>query len=241
MILILGATDDDILYFRTKMDMAAVHKIAGKTEVFIGKYSGKEVAVTTTGLSNSLSTMITGLCIEKYHPYFVLNVGSLHAFDENLKQGDLYMADRIYLGGVDFTPWGNGTKYGQIPAMPQFFLSEDDYLLLIETIAKKMTNKSLARGFVMSTNKFYTDRVKATSLINHHYAYVDGIDAFDTELGGIALACRAFDIPWIALKSISYVIGHKDELLNFIRKGLETEPLIGNIISTLFQELSEHE
>ncbi len=241
MILILGATDDDVLYFRTKMDMMSVDKIAGKTQVFLGKYSGKEVAVTTTGLSNPLSAMITGLCIDKYHPYFVLNVGSVHAFDENLKQGDLYMADRVYLGGVDLMPWGNGTKYGQIPAMPQFFLSEDDYLFMIETIAKKMTNKSLARGFVMSTNKFYTDRVKAESLINHHYAYVDGIDAFDTELGGIAVACRAFDIPWIALKSISYVIGHKEELLNFIRKGLETEPLIGNIVSTLFQDLTEHE
>ena len=33
MILILGATDDDILYFRTKMDISYVEKIAGKTEV----------------------------------------------------------------------------------------------------------------------------------------------------------------------------------------------------------------
>jgi adenosylhomocysteine nucleosidase len=241
MILIIGSTNDDILYFRTKMDIASVDRIAGKTEVFLGSYAGKDVAVTTSGLSNSLSAMITGLCLERYHPYFVLNVGSIHALDENLKQGDLYMADRVYFGGTDFTPWGSSIKYGQIPSMPQFFVSEDDYLLMIESIAKKMTNKAVARGFVMSTNKFYTNREKAESLINHHFAYVDGIDAFDTELGGISSTCRAFDIPWIALKSISYVIGHQDELMNFIRKGLESEPLIGSIISTLFLELSEHE
>ena len=64
MILILGATDDDILYFRTKMDITSVEKIAGKTEVFLGKYSGKIVAVTTTGLSARLKTTAFQAIIE---------------------------------------------------------------------------------------------------------------------------------------------------------------------------------
>ncbi|MCX5775693.1 MAG: hypothetical protein NTV44_04980 [Firmicutes bacterium] len=198
MILIIGTTNDDILYFKTKMNLASTELIAGKHEVYLGTYSGKEVCVTTSQFSNSLSAMITGLCLEKYHPYLVINVGSVHAIDETLHQGDLFLAERIYLGDVDLTPWGD-LKYGQICDMPVFYHSEYESLIL------------------------------------------SGICAIDTEAGGIAAACHFFDTPWITLKSISYVVGHENELVNFVRKGLEAQLAIGSIISAVFNELGAHD
>lgn len=184
--------------------------------------------------------MVTGLCLEKYHPYLVINVGSVHAIDETLHQGDLFLAERIYLGEVDLTPWG-GLKYGQICEMPVFYHSEYEYLNLIETLNKQMKNKNLRRGLLLATDKFYTDREKVDSIINHHFASVAGICAIDTEAGGIANACHFFDTPWITLKSISYVVGHENELVNFVRKGLEAQLAIGTIISAVFNELGAHD
>jgi len=240
MILIIGTTPDDILYFKTKMDLTSTDVIAGKHEVYLGTYSGKDVCVTTTLFSNSLAAMITGICLEKYHPYLVINVGSVHAIDETLHQGDLFLAERIYLGEVDMTPWGD-LKYGQINDMPVFYHSEYESIMLIETLNKQMKNKALRRGLLLATDKFYTNREHIDYIINHHFASVAGIAAIDTEAGGIAAACHYFDTPWITLKSISYVVGHDNELVNFIRKGLEAQLAIGMIISAVFNELGAHD
>lgn len=239
MIMIIGTTEDDILYFKTQMDITSTEILANHHEVYIGQFFGQEICLTTSHYSNSMAAMISGICLEKYRPYIVIIVGSVHGFDEALHQGDLLLTERVYLGQTDFTPLGN-VKYGQISGMPIFFHSEDDYLRIIESLNKRMKNSNIYRGSVLATNHFFVNREKVITLINHHFASVENLIALDTELGGIASACHYYDVPWLSIKSVNYVIGHDNELINFIRKGLEAEPAIGSLIGALFTELGTH-
>jgi adenosylhomocysteine nucleosidase len=236
MILILGNNADDIIYIKTKMDIERVDEIALNHPVYVGVYSGKDIVLTYTKPTNTVSSIITALCIEKYRPYIVISIGSVSAYNEILHQGDILLVERIYNGDVDLTTFGS-VKYGQIVGLPEFYTSEDDYISMVETINSRSINHNIHRASLISTNKFYTSKEAANELINLHFAAVDRIGAFDTELGGIASACAVFDTPWLAIKSVNYVIGHDNELLTFVRKGIENEPIVGSLISSLFNNL----
>lgn len=236
MILIIGTNEDDILYFTTKMELEKVDEISGHTKVYLGRYSSQNVAISYTRSSMMVASLVTVLLIEKYHPYLVINVGSVHSFSPKLHQGDLFLAERIYIGDVDQTAQGR-LKFGQVPDFPLFFHSEDTYLHLIEMFNNRLANKNMIRGTILSTNRFYTSRDDINVLVAKNFSYISNLMACDTETGGVALACHYFEIPLICLKSVSYEIGESEQLINYVRMGLAATPAIGAIVAALFSEL----
>jgi nucleoside phosphorylase len=61
--------------------------------------------------------------IEKYQPYLVFNVGMVYSFSSQLRQGDIFIAERYYFSDVDFSSL-KGTHFGQIPSLPAFYVAD---------------------------------------------------------------------------------------------------------------------
>lgn len=237
MILIIGTTEDDIFYFKNRMKITEKSTIASKYPYYVGTFAGKDICLAYSGYSNIASAVVASAMIARHHPYIVICVGTVSAFSENLHQSELFIAERVYLGDIDFTPLGGGTRYGQIKEMPAFYSSEEDYIKLIETINSRTENLHIGRGPLISTNVFFKNRKKANELLNSNFAHIESTTAFDTEAGGVITACYVHEVPWLLLKAVSYQIGRDEQLLSALRVGIEAQPHIGNLIETLLEEL----
>ena len=239
MIAIIGATSDDILYFKNKMVIEKEEKLFKDTSVYVGTIVGKEICVVATGLSMELSAIASALTIEKYNPYLVYNIGTVHSIDKRLKQGDIFLAERIYLGDVDLSPYGR-ISYGQIQGLPPFFLPESSIIAKLEAAAATLTSRYLIRGYLFSNNRFFTKEKEISPILNSYFAGSTNLLATDNESGGVAIACYLKEVPYVCIKSVSYEMDNDIQLINHIRKGLEAQPAIGKIISSLILATKEN-
>lgn len=236
MILIIGTTKDDILYYMNRMRIKEEGKIAPLYPYYVGKLANKDVCLTYTGYSNISSAVIASYMIEKFTPYLVLMTGAVSTLNPKAKQSDLFLAEKIYLGDVDFTSY-EGLKYGQIKDLPPFFSSDEDYIRMIETINSKTENRHLLRGPLISTNIFFHDEKFATKIIKERYGNIETMTVFDTEAGGIAAACAIYSVPFLLLKVVNYHVGNDLEFISGPRISVEAQPHIGYIIEALLEEL----
>lgn len=237
MIVILGTTPDDILFIRNKMTLKEKGALKGSHFYYVGVYAGKDVALTYTGNSNFMSGVIASYMIRKFDPYLVLSLGSCSSASEGLNQGDLFIAERVYLGDFDFNSFEN-RMFTSALNMLSYYVTEDSYLRYVERLNSASGNFTLVRGPVISVNKFYIDKEEANQVIASQENYLGGKTAFDTEMGAIVTCCRFFQVPWLFLKSINYEIGRNEQLLSHVRKGVEAQPRIGELVEQLFLLLS---
>jgi len=237
MILIIGTTQDDIIYYKNRMRVREEGKINKDIPYFIGKMANKDVCLTFTGFSNISSGIVTSYMLAKFKPYIVIITGAASSLNSKAKQSDLFIAEKIYLGDVDLTSFNDELKFGQIKNLPPFYSSDDDYIKMIETINSKTENRHLLRGPLISTNTFYNDQKTALKVLKDKFGNIESMTAFDTEAGGIATACNMYDVPWLLLKVVNYHIGDELEFISSPRISIEAQPHIGYIIEVLLEEL----
>jgi len=241
MILIIGSTPDDIIYFVNRMHIASEETLANRTKVYVGEFSRQQIVVSHTGNTMMMASLMTGILIEKYHPYLVINVGYAHSISPLIKQGELFLAKRVYLGQVDLTPIGGKLKFGQVPGASLFAHSEDMCLNILEMHNNREANVKIVRGFIMSSNLMMTDIDSTKKFVKEHYQGFENIIAVDTEAGGVAVACQFFDVPIVCLKAVTYEVGNKEQFVARERIGVEMTPIIGNLVGHLFTELASQE
>lgn len=237
MILIIGTTKDDIIYFKNRMRIKEEGKINKNYPYYVGRMANKDVCLTFTGFSNLASSAVTSYMLAKFKPYIVIVTGAVSTINPKAKQSDLFMAEKIYLGDVDLSSYSDEMKFGQIKNLPPFFSSDEDYIKMIETINSKTENRHLLRGPLISTNTYFNDQKLANKVIKEKYSSIESMTAFDTEAGGVAAACGIFDVPWLLLKVVNYHIGDEIEFISSQRVSVEAQPQIGYIIEVLLEEL----
>ena len=237
-VLIVGSTLDDISYIQTKMDVQEVITVAGDTEIYLGTYAKKNIALVATGIGNYVSSMITALAIELTKPYLCIQIGNVNSFDETLKQTDLFVATRVYLSDINQMPIGKLT-YGQLPGLKPFYTSEVTLVQRIKDINSSLANKPLLRGVLLTDNKFRTVQEDMNKIIDKHFVKIENMDACDSNAGGIVIACEKYKIPYVSLLVCAYELGDEKQLLTRQRKGLSVQPYVGKIIAQLIDNDSE--
>lgn len=235
MIAILGVSEDDILYFKTKIPLVRTDKILNGIMVYVGTLNKQDCLLCAVGESNYLSLAVTSIIIEKYEPYLIFNIGTVSSFSPQLKQGDLFIPERYYLAGVDYFV-KDQTEYGQIPSLPPYFVSDSSLNAKAENTAYALTNRFVQRGFLLSGESFYMDEKPINDLRKAHFVLESNMVAYDTNAAGVALACQLTQTALLTLKVVNYQIGSEEQRLNYLRKGLEAMPTIGKIITKFIIE-----
>lgn len=230
MIAIIGSSQDDILYFKTKMALNATEPLFGNLSVFRGALGREEVILCAAGEGNYLSSLVTSLIIKTYKPYLVFNIGVASSTRPQLKPGDIFIPERFYFSHVDFSS-ESAVDYGQIPSLPPYFISDTSLNAKAEATAYRMTSRFVQRGFMLSGEKFYFDDASINSMLHDHYLKEEGIMAYDNCGAGVALACHLSQTALLSLRVISYQLGHEEQRLSYVRKGLEGMPLLGKIVT----------
>lgn len=238
MIAILGSSKDDINFIKQKMAKVETIRCTQELDFYIGKYAGKDTVLAVMGDSNILSAMVTAICIEKFRPYLIINVGTVTSVDvAHLPLNSFLVAERIYTSDVDFTATTRN-KYGQIPGYPMFFIGNVDLgNTIIEGNAGLPNSVKIRNGALLSSDKFYVDRDEHMDKINTHFAKLENLMAIDNSSGGVATVAYSYDLPFLVIKSVNYELGVKDQLISRIRKGLEQSVTIAQIITKIFENI----
>lgn len=235
MIVILGQTEDDILYYTSRFTSGQqIDELPFGIKVHRGKFGIDDIIIAATGYGNVQSALATNMIIEKYDPYLVINTGGVISLDKSLHQGDLFVADRYYFDGVRYNPIMN-IPYGQIPGNPEFFIFENAKNGQVESASFEVGKGSFAeRGYLLSGEQIYTDSQTINELKNNHYAYVKNmIRAYDTTSGGIAMVCYQKQVTLLTIRVVSMELDNPEHLVNYQRKCLEATPTIGRVITKL--------
>ena len=230
MIAILGQTQDDILYFTAKMRIERSEDIFGKTKAYFGHLFSDEVVLAAVGEGNEFTAMLTSVIIDRYDPYLVFSIGTCVSFQRELRQGDILIADRVYLANVDFTK-EHPLSYGQLPGEAPLFVGDLRLSDQAERESYLVSSRYIQRGYRLSGSSFPTEKEEVDSIIRPHFLSQEVLKAYDSGSGGILLAASAKKVPVVTIKSVCFELGNLEQRLSYRRKGLEAMPTIGKIVS----------
>ncbi len=232
MILVIGEDEDAILYFRTRAEISLTRKITEGPTIYQGSLGPENIAFAAVGPSALLAAIQVDALIRELSPYLVVSIGGAASLNDTLKQGDIFIADRIYQHGIDYTDDGE-SEYGQIPGRAAFFSSSTSLNGSAETAAYANGGRYIERGYLLSSDHSFTKKEDFEALKKRHYASTTRLSAFDHIGGGIALACSLHECSLLTIRIISYVAGNEEEALRKRITTLEAMPDLGRILTSM--------
>ncbi len=203
MIMILGSSHDDVLYFESIMTGKKKEVLFDRFDITIGRIFNQEVLLIDKVYSNVLSSAVTQYILQRYLIILVFVCGKATAFSKDWKLGDIAISTTTYLADVDQTADAS-CRFGQVPYCPHAYVTQADILGYLSNSFENKTNAKFYHATYISTNVVFTERKQlieygtGDSLFGVEHRLV-----LESTLGGVALACTFAGIPFIGAKVIS--------------------------------------
>ncbi len=170
----------------------------GVFEFAVGTLGEKETAIMQCGIGKVNAALGTMTLIKEFNPNLIINSGVAGGLSDQLEIGDVVAATKFMYHDADATLFDY--KFGQIPGMPEFYAT-DDRIAEIAVDSFQGPGK-IHQGTVLSGDAFiYRD--DQIAVIKERFP-----EALAVEMEGAAIAqtCYVFNIPLVAIRSISDVI-----------------------------------
>ena len=240
MILIIGSTHDDILYFESVMANKKEDKILDTYPLVFGTIFNQEVVITYDIYTSYISSFITSLIIQKYFIVLVFVVGKCVSYSSELKPGDISVSKRVILGDVDQVKEAN-VKLGQIPSLPRSLESSDE---VIGYITSALEKRSFARYYIstfISANRILekSEAVKPLVMNDFVLGHKNNI-VFDCISGGAFLAATLYNIPIVAIKVCEKKIDETSTAENYIAV-LKQYSSVGRAVVTCIGDIGRND
>ncbi len=203
MILIIGSTHDDLLYFESVMTRRREEKVLDHFRVVFGNVFNQEVCLVEGVYSNYVSSMITLELIQKYYVILVFAVGRCTALTPSWKLGEIAISRYTITGDVDLM-LESESRLGQIPGCPAFYLSQDDIVGYFSQQAEKRIDATFKLSTFVSMNSSYASRKQLDTMLQGDRAFGTNENlVMENALGGIAVACHFGHVPFLGVKVVS--------------------------------------
>ncbi len=241
MILIVGSTKDDIIFFEAKIkNRKRENIISDDFHLITGNLFNQKIGILYNAHSSYLSEIVVYEIIKKYHVILVINVGYASGYTPDLKTGDCVIIRQLFFGDVNFTKM-NHNKLGQIPSQPQAFLCDPYLTEIFISIADEIPGISFKTGSLLSINKVPESRKDLEEVAFENTALGENRNVLvDSEGAGCALACHLLDVPCLAIKVCERNIDSRLTVEHYF-KVLEKYPYIGRAVASLIGEISRRD
>ncbi len=199
MIGLIGAMDVEVNLLCEKLQQKETIKIFNYT-FCKGKFGKNEVVILRSGVGKVQSAIGAALLIEHFKPDFVLNTG-VAGGTNGLKQYDVVVAQTLRYSDVDAT--GFGYKLGQVPGMPEFYVTNK---YIRDKITEKMDslNFKYNLGDILSGDSFILN-------LDQLMIKPEGLTAVEMEGASIAQTCYLTNTPFVSIRFISDVVGGSNQ------------------------------
>jgi adenosylhomocysteine nucleosidase len=205
-------------------------EIRGSFTYHTGTLFGKSVCLLQCGIGKVNAAVGTALMISEWSPSYILNTGSAGGFHKDLKIGDIVLSDEVIHHDADAEVFGY--KPGQVPGMPVSF--HGDRALLNCALKLKTHDPSvhLISGVIASGDAFISKEDQITRI----QTIFPQVAACEMEAASVAQTCHLFQTPFLIIRSISDVVGDKDNHMSFDEflpvAARNSVDIVGKIIKT---------
>ena len=177
-----------------KLDNLNVVEYAAN-KYYEGSFNGKDVVVAYSKIGKVFATLTATVLIEKFGCGVVLFSGVAGAISDELKIGDLIIADGLCQHDLDITAFGH--PYGYVPEGEVCIPTTPR---LREIAQKVASNKgiNLKEGVIATGDQFIACSDKKNWICDTFKA-----DALEMEGASVAVVCNALDIEYFILRAIS--------------------------------------
>ncbi len=190
----MGAMPEEIEPLIEKLENVTT-TIYAKNKYYEGTYNGQEVVVAYSKIGKVFAALTATILIEKFGCEQLLFSGVAGAISDDLKIGDLIIADGLCQHDLDITAFGH--PHGYVPE-GEVCIASDSYLRQIAKRVAQRKSISLKEGVIATGDQFVADPERKAWIGKTFNA-----DALEMEGASVAVVCDAFNVPFFILRAIS--------------------------------------
>ena len=190
----MGAMPEEVAPIVAKLDNLKETVYAANT-YYEGSYHGQEVVVAYSKIGKVFATLTATMLIEKFGCDRLLFSGVAGAISDDLKIGDLIIADGLCQHDLDITAFGH--PFGYVPE-GEVCIPTD---ITLRNIAKEVAEGkglTLKEGIIATGDQFVANSERKEWIGDTFKA-----SALEMEGASVAVVCSALDIPFFILRAIS--------------------------------------
>lgn len=164
-----------------------------------GEIFGQEVVCCECGVGKVNAAMSAQIMIDRYHPDRIINSGIAGSLSEEIRIGDLVIADDCVQHDMDVTEMGDPLGQIQFNDEVRIYLPADTATAdRLEKACQLPDDTQVFRGRIASGDVFISSR-------DHRQAIADIFDALACEMEGAAVGqvCYRNAVPFTILRCIS--------------------------------------
>jgi len=193
-IAIMGAMPEEVEPIVSALDNVHKTEYAANT-YYEGSYNGQEVVVAYSKIGKVFATLTATILIEKFSCDTLLFSGVAGAISDELKIGDLIIADGLCQHDLDITAFGH--PFGFVPE-GEVCIPTDVSLRNIAKDVAKSKGLTLKEGIIATGDQFVANEERKNWIGSTFKA-----DALEMEGASVAVVCSSLDVPFFVLRAIS--------------------------------------
>ena len=216
MIVILGSTHDDVLYFESVMTNRRDETLFDIYKLEYGTIFNQEVVLVYDVYTSYVSGIITDYLLQKHFIALCFVVGKCVAYSPDVKPGDIVISNGLVFGDVDQIRETNA-QLGQIPHLPAILPASDEVIAYLETALEKRSFSRHEQALYISSNAVFDKTEKYQHLVMNDFilGHKERV-VFDCISGGVFLACNLYKIPAVSIKVVEKTVNEKSTVDNYI-------------------------
>lgn len=193
---IIGAMDEEVEQLLKDIEIERKETKA-MMNFYFGRLWGQNTVVVRSGIGKVNAAVCAQILIDEFKADYIINVGIAGGIGENIKPGDVVVADNLIQHDMDTTAFGD--RIGQIPRLDTYDFKCSEILVskAKEACSYLKDGKSLV-GRIATGDQFIADCDKIKWLNSEFDAI-----ACEMEGGSIAQVCYLNKIPFVVIRSIS--------------------------------------
>ena len=207
MIGIIGAMKIEIDGLKDMMTDKKTETVSG-VEYCCGKLHGKDVVVAVCGIGKVFAAICAEAMIIKYGVDAVINTGVGGSLNEELKIGDILVAEKVCQHDMDTSPIGD--PKGLLSGINQIYLSCDEKYAALLAEAAGRAGVTYKRGTVATGDQFVNSAEVKDRIVSEF-----GADVCEMEGGSIGHVCYVNNVPFGIIRAISDGEGAEMDYMTF--------------------------
>lgn len=224
-ILLVGAMTSEIDYFVNNLQLKEKQEKCGFM-FYICEYKDKTIYLVESGIGRTMAGLLIGVAVANYNIDKVINIGIAGgSYPITLK--DIVACDKYIYGDVDVTFFNY--EFGQMAQCPKVFNADPQMLEIA-------INNGGTKGTICTCDSF-TSSKETVDEIKHKLKDVNNIVAFDMESCSFAQACYFMKLPFLAIRSISDVIGDSNQKEEYLNNEEKPEIKANELVLTIINNL----
>lgn len=201
MIVIVGDTRDDVLYFERVLANKDQKTILDRFKVSFGTIFSEKVMVVRDMAASILASSVLTHIFDNYTIDLVIGVGKCVAVSNALKPGNIAVSTNVIDADIDLSILKD-VGMNEIPGFEREYKAEDEIVEYLSENLNKRPNVDFFRSTFISSDNMSKDMINFLKEHKTMYGKTDDKFVVDHNSAGIALPCLLHKIPFVIAKVV---------------------------------------